>query len=187
MSKRIGDCVHGFASGCCDRGCDRAPTIELPQPTGDAISREDVLRSLHRVASQTSVDSKSRSVMVTAIESVESLPSISPKYGVEDVQPGIEFKLGQLRYRTQKGAIVRTSEDGCIDIISMAFEKLAVAAMLNAADSVTFPVGHPRNPKAEEPQPPTLLEVVKAFMATSTKKTKHYEELKAAIEREEGK
>jgi hypothetical protein len=123
-----------------------APTIELPQPTGDAISREAVIDIIKRFGYVT---------VAEMINAVDELPSISPaKYGVEDVTKGVGWVCGGLRkriVRAGRGYADVTFLDGSDDGVDCepTFSTASVAAMLNAADTVTFPVGHPRNPKVE--------------------------------------
>ena len=168
----------------------REPALPLPQPEplaeGDAISRKWLLDRTHDTSFIWG-----RSDARRLVEEAPAIPCAQPEAGVdcatvEDVVEGIEWMAGIERLHVgsaSKSAGATVWNSGDRDCLILSLE--SVADLLNGAlrrgGTVTWPEGHRRNPKPKEP---TLLEAAEAFMSTSTKKTKDYEKLKAAVERE---
>lgn len=181
-----------------------APTVTQQPADGDAISREAAIAAIRRdqmcYSLEVNADRQAEQDirMLENLPCIPSLPVATPAQDVdrvtaEDVVEGMEFRIGDGVTRVQKLGVgwSMLREDG-EELICL--PDAMVAAMLNAAESVTWPEGHPRNPK---PKQPTLLEAAEAFMReASTRKrirtgehgvcAQRLRDLQAAIKREKG-
>jgi len=173
-----------------------APTVTLQPTDGDAISREAAIAAIRRdqmcYSLEVNADRQAEQDirMLENLPALPSLPVATPAQDVdrvtaEDVVEGIEWFDGGQKHLL--GAV-----DACAACVGNSsfkrwFSKKAVAAMLNAAESVTWPEGHPRNPK---PKQPTLLEAAKLIIqldveASTDRARRALSDLHDAIDREE--
>ena len=165
-----------------------APTL---QPDGDAISRAAVLERIRTISSYMpplGEKAVKRDALANEIKNLPALPVTAPDVvTAEDVVEGIEWRLDEFEYKcfwsTDRWMLASKHSTH-----QVAIDKQSVAAMLNVAESVMWPEGHPRNPT--KPKPPTLLEAAEMVLAEVPYPEAFHEivkELKAAIEREKGK
>lgn len=202
-----------MAVGTVQRVINNAPTLLPTQPEpvadGDAISREALLKqfnlgTLRRGKWEGSAD------VIEAIRNAPALPSAQPEAAdvvtVEDVvegirfedKPGFLYEIGEvLDHKITTIYGTRPTDSANADWKRDENDKLAMhidmaVAMLNVAESISWPEGHRRNPK---PKDPTLLEeLLQAYeelhvaMAVATGgiplATPLIRKVKAAIERE---
>lgn len=181
---------------------EAAPTATLQPADGDAISRETAIAAIRRdqmcYSLEVNADRQAEQDirMLENLPALPSLPVATPAQDVdrvtaEDVVEGIEWFDGGQKHLL--GAV-----DACAVCVGNSsfkrwFSKKAVAAMLNVAESVSYPEGHPRNPK---PKQPTSLEVLQEAVDAYGKPGGPWnvpsdpggwlERAKAAIEREKG-
>lgn len=161
-----------------------APTITA-EGDGDAISRSAAINAIR------SLPVRSSSPISQALDEIRNLPSIpvAPAEVVtaEDVCAGIVFDDGQFNHRvaTVQDAVSRLVERDGEDVLPRWVATSTVAAMLNAAESITWPPNH----RLAKPEEPTLLELAKEYVGLYDMDTKRGLELielmKAAIKRAE--
>jgi hypothetical protein len=175
------------------------PALDVDVP-GDAISRS---RAISLVVAGTPDGLRLADVhcnaeaVVRLLQEIPALP-IAPcaqpeavdSVTAEDVVEGIEWFDGKMHHDIQQISVSGEVLIGTGTFMRH-FSKKAVVAMLNVADEITFPEGHPRNPKPKTPKEPTLLEVVESILEdladddTPVWVTLEQERaLRAAIERE---
>lgn len=142
-----------------------APTITPAPAEGDAISRKDILsrlgltRSIYR---SDQVEFREYNDAIRAVLACPALPAPTDVVTVEDVVEGVEFMdehgstyqvAGAEEFMYVYGTRPTDSSGGGIErdpSDRLCLPRMLVAAMLNAAETITWPDGHPR---AKKPGP----------------------------------
>lgn len=177
-------------------GCDEG-IIELK---GDAISRDWIIAKLclGGVLVQHGGNIQQEEIL-RLVREAPAISAFQPPYTEADVVTGVEWFDGKYHHVLDN----HTADGEAIFVRYRAgraghsLSKKAVAAMLNAAVSITFPLGHPKNPEPELTLLEEFKELLRNFEGLYSSVCRHIGELpiadgaikkaKAAITRVEGK